>query len=243
MQKSKTRIFINEKITKNSIIYIKNKQHHFLRNVLRAKINDQIKIFDGISGEWEAKVSAINRSNTILSVITKNHDLNKSSDIWLIFAPIKQNRMSIAIQKATELGVSKIFPCLTEYTNIRKINLKNLKDNAIESAEQCERLDIPHIEKLYNLEEILSNWPTNRKLIFCDEKLEKNELILKTLAPLNDSRYKFAVLIGPEGGFSESEKKLIKSNRSVVSISLGKRILRADTAITVALYCLQELTN
>ena len=243
MKKSKTRIYVNQRITKNIILYIKNKQHHFLKNVLRVKINDEINIFDGITGEWKTKVSAINRDNIVLRIIEKIHDYVSSPDIWLIFSPIKHNRMSLAVQKATELGISKIIPCLTEYTNFNKINLNNLNANAVEAAEQCERLDIPKIEKLINLDDILSNWPKDRKLIFCDEKLKNDEAIIKKLISLKKTSTKFALLIGPEGGFSNKEKVEISNNQNVIPVSLGKRVLRSDTAITVALYCLQELTS
>ena len=147
MKKSKTRIFVGKSISLNLMVYIKDKQHHFLKNVLRVKINDEINIFDGISGEWKTKVISINRANTVLQVIKNICKMNKSNDLWLIFAPIKQHRMNLAIQKATELGVSKIIPCITEFTNIRTINIKNLYDNAVEAAEQSERLDIPKIER------------------------------------------------------------------------------------------------
>tara|TARA_Y100001970_G_scaffold246661_1_gene314775 strand:- start:273 stop:1004 length:732 start_codon:yes stop_codon:yes gene_type:complete len=243
MKKSKTRIFINQSISANLIIYIKNKQHHFLKNVLRSKINDQINIFDGKSGEWQAVISSINRDNTVLRVMKNIKILEKSPDIWLILAPIKQNKMSIAIQKATELGVSKIIPCLTTYTNIKKINLRNLKENTIDAAEQSERLDIPSIEKEINLSSLLNNWPKDRKLIYCDETIRNDKFIIESLLPYKNTKNKFAVLVGPEGGFAENEKILINEFENIISVSLGKRVLRSDTAITVALFCIQQILS
>jgi 16S rRNA (uracil1498-N3)-methyltransferase len=149
--------------------------------------------------------------------------------------------MSLAIQKATELGVSKIIPCITEFTNIRKINAKNLHDNAIEAAEQSERLDVPRIEKQVDLTTLLSNWPEDKKLIYCDEKIKEKRSIIDLLTPFKDAENKWAVLIGPEGGFSDSEQELITKSKNVLSVSLGDRLLRSDTAITVSLYCIQEL--
>ena len=242
MKKSKTRIFINKSISKNLVLEIENKQHHYLKHVLRAKINDNINIFDGKSGEWQANILKINRDVISIKVVKKVYNFKKSSDTWLIIAPIKQNRMSLAIQKSTELGVSKIIPCLTEFTDIKKVNLKNLQENAIKSSEQCERFDIPKVEKTCGLNELLSDWPKDRKLIYCDEKLKNNEFIIDSLIPLKNIKNKFAVLVGPEGGFSNLEKKMITNNPNVISVSLGKRVLRSDTAITVALYCVQELT-
>ena len=239
MKKSKTRIYVDKSISLNLIIYIKNKQHHFLRNVLRVKINDQINVFDGITGEWNTNVISINRSNTVLRVTKNLKKIKKSPDLWLIFSPIKQQRMNISIQKATELGVSKIIPCLTEYANIRKINLKNLYDNAIESSEQSERMDIPKIENLSDLNSVLSKWPENRKILFCDEKISDN-YIFNVFEKLKNKYDKWAVLIGPEGGFSDKEGKLIKNNENVISVSLGDKVLRSDTAITVSLFSILQ---
>ena len=241
MKKSKTRIFVNKTISANLLIYIKYKQHHFLKNVLRIKVNDEINVFDSITGEWKSNVIAINRDNTVLRIGSIIDKLKLSSDTWLIFAPIKQHRMSIAIQKATELGVGKIIPCITEFTNIRKINTRNLNDNAVEAAEQCGRLDIPTIEKETELITLLSNWPKDRKLIYCNERIDKNQSIINKLSPYKNSIKKWAVLIGPEGGFSNHENKLLSENNDVLSVSLGEKLLRSDTAITVSLFIIQQL--
>ena len=243
MKKSKTRIFVTQTISSNLIIYIKNKQHHFLKNVLRIKINDKINIFDNKTGEWEANIATINRDNIVLRVIKNLHVFKKSPNIWLLFAPIKQHRMTLAIQKATELGVSKIIPCVTEFTNIKNLNIRNLVDNSIEAAEQSERLDLPEIEKEANLQTLLSNWPNDRTLIYCDEKLSNEKQIIESLLPLKNSSNKWAVLVGPEGGFSDFEKNLITKSKNVLPVSLGERVLRSDTAITVALFCIQELLS
>jgi len=241
MKKSKTRIFVDKLISLNLMIYIKSKKHHFLKNVIRVKINDKVNIFDGISGEWQTTVISVNRDNTVLRVIENICELKQPIDLWLIFAPIKSHRMSLSIQKATELGVSKIIPCLTEFTNIRSLNRKNLFDNAVEASEQSGRLDVPKIEKEVELKSLLLEWPKDRKLIFCDEKTHSGNSIIETSLAFKNSNSKWAVLIGPEGGFSESEHKLIVKSRNVMPVSLGKRLLRSDTAITVSLYCIQEL--
>ena len=244
MKKSKIRIYINKKISSNLLIYIKNKQHHYLKNVMRIQINESIKIFDGLTGEWLSSVLSINRDSTVLRVIEKTNNIVKGLDVWLIFAPIKQHRMSIAIQKATELGVSKIFPCITKYTNLKKVNINNLQLNAIEAAEQSERLDVPKIENPIELNLLLDSWPKDRHLIFCEEKGNCNNNIVESLLTLkNNNNKKWGVLVGPEGGFSAAEKDLINNNKCAITVSLGKRVLRSDTAITVSLYCVQELIN
>ena len=243
MKKSKTRIYIKKQISSNLLIYIKDKQHHFLKNVMHVKINDAIRIFDGITGEWLSKVLSVNRNNIVLRVIEKTKNIVKVQDLWLIFAPIKQHRMNIAIQKATELGVSKIIPCLTNYSNVRTVNINNLQLNAIEAAEQSERMDIPIIEKTNHLETLLNSWPEDRCLVYCDEKIDHDKNIIKTLLALKSNFKKWAVLVGPEGGFSDSEKELISKNQNVITVSLSNRLLRSDTAIIVALFCIQELVS
>ena len=131
MKQSKTRLFVSQTITVNLILYIKYKQYHFLKNVLRVRINDTINIFDGKTGEWEAEIISISRENIELRAIKNIYLLKKSPDVWLVFAPIKQHRMNISIQKATELGVTKIILCITEFTDSKKVNIKNLQDNAV----------------------------------------------------------------------------------------------------------------
>ena len=241
MKKSKIRLFINKQLSSNLMIYVKGKQHHYLKNVMRIQINDTIRIFDGKTGEWSSQVLSINRDNIVLSVNVKIKEIIKDSDVWLIFSPIKQYRMNLVVQKATELGASKLIPCITEYANIRLVNLQNLKKNAIEASEQSERLDIPNIEKPIQIESLLSSWPDDRYLIYCDEKLYKTKNIFESLLPIQHDTKKYAVLVGPEGGFSNSEKELIMNIKKVLPISLGNKLLRSDTAITVALFCVQEL--
>ena len=241
MKKSKTRIFINKTISQNLLVYIKGKQFHFLKNVLRSSINDKINLFDGTTGEWDSIIISINRDTIILKVINNINTIIKSNDVWLIFAPIKQYRMNIAIQKATELGVSMIIPCLTEFTNVRKINIKNLVDNAIEASEQSERNDIPKIEKEIEFSKLLLDWPEDRMLIFCDEKENTNSGIIKKLTPLKNYLNKSAILIGPEGGFSENEREMLLNKDKVIPVSLGNRLLRSDTAIAVSLFSIEQL--
>ena len=187
MKKSKTRIYISKEISSNLLIYIKNKQHHFLRNVIRVQINETIRIFDGKTGEWLSKVLSINRDNTVLRVIEKIKKIIDTPDLWLIFSPIKQYRMNIVIQKATELGVSKVIPCITDYTNIKKVNLNSLQLNAIEASEQSERLDVPIIEQTTQLQSLLDNWPQDRYLIYCDEKIINKKNILESLFSLKNN--------------------------------------------------------
>ncbi len=241
MKMSKTRLFVSKKLSANILIYIKNKQHHFLKNVLRINKEDNINLFDGLTGEWLSKVISINRDNIVLQIQNKLREIPPVSDLWLIFAPIKSYRMNITIQKATELGISRFIPILTEYTNQSQINFKNFELNMIEASEQSERLSIPTLDKTIKLDDLVNNFPSDRGLVFCDEGNENLPTIYNALIKENEKYKKWAVIIGPEGGFSENERSTISSLPSCISVSLGKRILRSDTATTAAIFSIQSV--
>ena len=243
MKMSKTRLYVEKKLSANMLIYIKNKQHHFLKNVLRIKIQDNILIFDGLTGEWLSKVISINRDNVVLQVLKKTREIKSETDVWLIFAPIKLFRMNITIQKATELGISRFIPCITQNTNQPKINIRNLKMNIIEASEQSERLSLPLIDSPTKLETLVENFPKDRCLIFCNENHENLPMIYEALSNKITQYKKWAVIIGPEGGFSDEEIEKITSLPSTISVSLGGRILRSDTATTAAIFSLQSLVE
>ena len=240
MKKSKTRLYFDKKLSPNIMIYIKEKQHHFLKNVLRIKVKDLITVFDGVTGEWLSEVISINRDNTVLQIKKKKSEIEKETDLWLIFSPIKLFRMNITIQKATELGVSQFIPCITQNTNLTKINMRNLYMNIVEAAEQSERLTLPKLNEVVNLNNLLRDFPKDRGLIFCNENDKNLPSIFKALENKSSIFKKWAILIGPEGGFSETETKEILSISSSIPVSLGKRILRSDTATTVALFAVQS---
>ena len=240
MKKSKTRLYFDKKLSINIMIYIKEKQHHFLKNVLRVKVKDIISIFDGVTGEWLSEVISVNRDNTILQIKKKISEIKEETDLWLIFSPIKLFRMNITIQKATELGVSEFIPCITQNTNQTKINMRNLYMNMVEAAEQSERLTLPKLNEVVNLNNLLKEFPKDRGLIFCNENDKNLPNIFKALENKFSIFKKWAILIGPEGGFSETETKEILSISSTIPVSLGKRILRSDTATTAALFAVQS---
>ena len=243
MKKSKTRLYFDKKLSPNIMIYIKEKQHHFLKNVLRIKVKDLITVFDGVTGEWISEVISINRDNIVLQIKKKISEIEKETDLWLIFSPIKLFRMNITIQKATELGVSQFIPCITQNTNLTKINMRNLYMNIVEAAEQSERLTLPKLNEVVNLNNLLRDFPKDRGLIFCNENDKNLPSIFKALENKSSIFKKWAILIGPEGGFSETETQEILSISSTIPVSLGKRILRSDTATTVALFAVQSFVE
>ena len=243
MKKSKTRLFIEKQISENLMIYIKEKQHHFLKNVLRIKLNDVINVFDGVTGEWRSQVISISKDKTALKIEKKIREPETQPDIWLIFAPIKLFRLNIIIQKATELGVSMLIPCKTEFSNFDKLNYKNLELNAIEAAQQSERLDVPKIGKIINLDKIIKELPDDRALVFCDESDSNLPSIYDEMRSNLNNYSKWSVIIGPEGGFSNEERELIKKQKNVLRVTLGSRILRSDTAAISSLFCIQSMVD
>ena len=243
MKMSKTRLYVDRELSSNIMIYIKDKQLHFLKNVLRIKIQDKLSVFDGKTGEWLSKVISINRDNIVIQIIDRIKFLKQETDVWLVFAPIKSFRMNITIQKATELGISKFVPCLTQNTNQYKINFRNLKMNIIEAAEQSERLSIPVLSESIKLDNLIDNFPKDRCLIFCNENQKNLPMINEAISKQVNNYNKWAILIGPEGGFLQTEVDKIVSLKNTISVSLGERILRSDTATTAAIFSLQSLVE
>ncbi len=240
---SKTRLYVDKELSQNIMIYIKDKQMHFLKNVLRIKIQDKISVFDGKTGEWLSKVVSINRDNVVIQIIDRIKLLKPETDVWLVFAPIKSFRMNITIQKATELGISKFVPCITQNTNQSKINFRNLKMNIIEASEQSERLSLPVLDESIKLDKLLNNFPKDRCLIFCNENQKNLPMIHEAILKKVNNYNKWAILIGPEGGFLQAEVEKIVSLKNTISVSLGERILRSDTATTAAIFSLQSLVE
>ena len=243
MKKSKTRLFINKKISLNLLVYIKEKQHHFLKNVLRVKLDDKINLFDGITGEWETRVILISKEEITLKISKKIREFEQQPDIWLIFSPIKIFRLNIIVQKAAELGASKFIPCKTEFSNFDKLNYKNLELNAIEAAQQCERLDVPKIDKIVNFRLLLEKFPVDRAIVFCDESDSTLPSIYDEVKVKADRYSKWAIIIGPEGGFSAEEREILLKKKNILRVTLGNRILRSDTAAISSLFCLQSLVD
>jgi len=197
---------------------------------MRKSIGETILIFDGNNGEWEASIEEISKKSGVLLCIKQTKPQIMPPDLWLFFSPLKKVRTDFIVEKATELGVAKIIPVQTEHTNADRVNLSRLSAHAIEAAEQCGGTYIPKIEELQKINEVLENFPLDRRLLFCDEKLQASEVNLENL-----KKGKWAILVGPEGGFSEIERNYLKGLKFTFSISLGPRILRADTAAVTAI--------
>ena len=226
-----TRLYFPDKIQSDLSPHLSKEQTHYLKDVMRLKIGDNLSIFNSL-GEWSAIIQSYEKNGVKIKIIKKVRDKGNEKNIWLAFTPIKQNPLNFLIQKGTELGIQKFIPVLSERTIVRGINTKRIKKIIIESSEQSNRISIPEINKLESLKVFLSTFPKNGILIFCDinsdKKYLKNILKKNTNGPI-------CILIGPEGDFSEKERKIIINHKQTFSISLAKNILKAETAALSAI--------
>ena len=227
---NKIRLFVDHTLGEAQSVPLNKDQAHYIFSVMRKSIGETILIFDGNNGEWEASIEEISKKSGVLFCIKQTKPQIMPPDLWLFFSPLKKVRTDFIVEKATELGVAKIIPVQTEHTNADRIKLTRLSAHAIEAAEQCGGTYIPKIEELQKINQVLENFPPDRRLLFCDEKLQASEVNLKNL-----KKGKWAILVGPEGGFSEIERNYLKGLKFTLSISLGPRILRADTAAVTAI--------
>jgi 16S rRNA (uracil1498-N3)-methyltransferase len=229
----KIRLFTTESLQKSIMVELSKGQAHYLVNVMRQKDGDAILIFNGKDGEWLANISSCSKKHCQIILQQQTQKQKAQPDIWLCFAPVKNSPITNIIQKATELGASIMQPVITKHTIVTKINAERLEAIAIEAAEQSQRITVPQVMMPLTLEKLLSIWDNSRKIILCDESGDGVPMV-ESLLNLEKSG-KYAVLIGPEGGFSISEFALLKKQPYVISISMGPRIMRADTAAIVSL--------
>ena len=232
--KAKIRLYFPGKISLKNPVKLENKQVHYLINVMRKKIDDSILVFNSVNGEFLAKISEIHKNKIIIDIIKKTRDVKIENDIWLLFAPIKKTPTEYIVQKATELGVSKIIPVITERTITKNLNLKRLQDIAIESSEQCERITIPEVCAVKKLKDLIPNWDNDRIIFFCDETIRNKDAVKIDFQNLSTKSFG-AILVGPEGGFSTNETNYLREKKFIRPIDLGPRILRSDTAVIAAL--------
>ena len=227
---AKLRLYFSDKIQSDLVAHLKKEQSHYVKDVMRLKIGDSFSVFN-TQGEWNASIESYEKEGVRIKILHKLRDKENEQNIWLAFTPIKQNPLNFIIQKATELGVQKFIPILSERTMVKDINIERVKKIIVESSEQSNRISIPKINNLESLKKFLSDFPKNGCLVFCDINCNKSDLknILskKDLSPI-------CILIGPEGDFSEKERKLIIDLNQTHSISLAKNILRAETAAVAA---------
>ena len=226
------RLFCEDSLSQMKEVSLKKEQTHYLRDVMRCKVGARILLFDGISGEYLSEITNIDRKNTTVRVLQKKRQLEIPGDVWIVFCPLKKKRTDFLVEKCTELGVRKFLPIVSQNTQAKRISIIRLEKQVVEAVEQCGGNFVPKVESLNTFEGVVNNFPDNRKIIFCDETLEY-ENIQNVLKPLDLG--KVGIFIGPEGGFSLNERRMVEKNSEVIRVSLGKRILRAETAAVSAL--------
>ena len=209
-----------------------------MKNVLRMGLGDPVHLFNGRDGEWRSVIDRMSRRRCSAALEEQVFEQKQEPNLWLIFAPVKRARIDFIAAKATELGVARVLPVFTEFTDVSRVNTQRLRANAIEAAEQCGRLSVPKVNEPENLTSIIESWLGDRTLLYCDETGNGIGIGEYLKLAMTDSRTApTAFLIGPEGGFSSSELDLLEEKNNFTAIDLGPRILRADTAAIAALSC------
>ena len=241
---SNIRLFVEENLQTGIDLEIKASQFHYLKNVMRLAIGAEVTLFNGRDGEYLAEITDSGKHSMTVKLMKQSRLQSDDPDIWLIFAPIKKSRLDMIAEKATELGVAKLVPVITDHTKVERVKTDRLRANAIEAAEQCRRLTVPEITEPMPLQKLLDNWEVTRRLLVMDETTVEDGdagVSMATLGKSKDGQACDAILIGPEGGFSASELDLLGNLPFVTKVSLGGRLLRAETAALVALTLWQEL--
>ena len=226
------RLFCEDTLGVGEKISLDKDQTHYLKNVMRCKINDKIIVFDNTTGEYIAEIFNIDKRSINIEILEKTKPRNIPGDVWLIFCPLKKTRTDFLVEKSTELGLRKFLPTLSDKTQTKTLSMDRFKKNIVEAVEQCGGTFIPEILPVSSLAKVIEELPEDRMIIFCDESL-KSRNINDSL--LSEKPEKVALLVGPEGGFSDSERNLLRTKKNVLPVSLGNRILRAETAAVVAL--------
>jgi len=231
------RLHVEAPLYEGALVTLNKSQAHYLNTVLRLKSNDRVLVFNGCDGEWDAAIE-VQRRATVLHVGSKTRAQTEPTDLHYLFAPLKAARLDYMVQKAVEMGVSRLQPVLTRHGQVARVNSSRMRANAIEAAEQCGILTLPEISEPAALAQIVAD-DRGRTLIFCDEDAElANPVAALGAVP---PRSPLSLLIGPEGGFAEDERSALLKLPNVVRLALGPRILRADTAAVAALALVQAV--
>jgi 16S rRNA (uracil1498-N3)-methyltransferase len=232
----KPRLFVDADLEGGASVELTREQSNYLGNVLRLSAGDTVLIFNGRDGEWQASIHGRKRPDA-LEVAARTRVQDSLPELAYIFAPLKHARLDYMVQKAVEMGVSSLQPVLTRFTQVSRVNSERMRANVIEAAEQCGILAIAHVAEPVTFDRFVANRASGRLLVFCDEAADAADplLALKTAKAAGG----IDVLIGPEGGFAEEERAVLLRQPKTLRLSLGPRILRADTAAVAALALVQ----
>ncbi len=223
------RLYLDRELAEGQTISLARDQAHYLFGVMRLGPGARLEVFDGRTGAYAAEIAEAGKKAGTLAVRARTAPLRPPPDLWLLFAPIKKQRTDFIVEKAAEMGAARICPVQTDFTNAERVRRDRLQAHAVEAAEQCGGTFVPEVAELARLSDTLSGWPAERRLMFCDEALAG------PVSALPDAPGPWAILIGPEGGFSGPERARLAAMEQSRAVSLGPRILRADTAAVAAL--------
>jgi len=232
------RLYVDVPLAAGATLTLPVPQSHYLAQVMRRQPGDMVRLFDGASGEWAARLVSVARKAVVVTLESQSAPQEMTADLWLCAAPLKRGRIDWVAEKACELGVARFVPVITRRTIIDKLNLDRLRAHMIEAAEQCGRTALPEIAEPTPLAALLRDWPADRTLIFADETGGEPLAAICAAAPAPA-----AFLIGPEGGFTPEERAAIRTVPQARAASLGPRILRADTAAVAAVAVWQALSD
>lgn len=231
-----TRLHVDADLAEGAELVLGDSHANYLKNVMRLGPGDGLLLFNGRDGEWAVRVAAVEKKRVTLSAERLVREQTAPTGVALLFAPLKHARLDYMVQKAVEMGAGRLTPVITRRTQVARVNLERMRANVVEAAEQCGVLSVPEVDEPVALEKALAGWGADRPLAFCDEGADVADPIA-ALAPARGRPV--GVLIGPEGGFDPSERAMLLRFDSVIRLSLGPRILRADTAAVAALALVQ----
>ena len=232
--KAKVRLYVEHALGVGQSVPLTRDQAHYLFGVMRQGAGAHVALFNGRDGEWLAEVAEAGKRGGTLMCREQTKPLQLPPDLWLMFAPIKKARTDFIVEKAAEMGAARVLPVQTDFTNSERVRQDRLQANAVEAAEQCGATVVPEVADLHRLDRLLADWPEGRQLLFCDEGAAGSDA-LASILEAERGVGGWAILIGPEGGFSEAERKRLSALPFARTIGLGPRILRAETAAVAAL--------
>ncbi len=233
---AKIRLYVEQPLGQGQSVELTREQAHYLFGVMRLSVGGPVALFNGKDGEWLAEVAEAGKRGGVLTCQRQTKPLQLPPDLWFLFAPIKKARTDFIVEKAAEMGAARIVPVQTEFTNSERIRQDRLQAHAVEAAEQCGGTFVPEVADLQRLDRVLDAWPEGRQLMFCNEAEVGSALRLAA----NKKGQPWAILVGPEGGFSDKERARLAALPFAHVVSLGPRILRADTAAVAALTMWQQ---
>jgi 16S rRNA (uracil1498-N3)-methyltransferase len=238
------RLFLGQTLAQGATLGLEAAQANYLVNVLRLKAGANVLVFNGRDGEWRAELAATGKKKVALNVVERTREQTVAPDLHYLFSPLKHARLDYMVQKAVEMGVSRLAPIMMRHTQAERVNLDRMRANAIEAAEQCGVLNVPEIVEPRKFESLTRGWKAERLLVFCDEDADVKDPIAALASARSGGlagRLPISVLVGPEGGFTEHERDALLKLPNVVRLALGPRILRADTAAIAALTLVQAV--